>query len=268
MGGRRAGTGCVSDFARSCRCVDCSRSSLPEVANVLRKKCRRGEANIRQSEEALKAIQITISRFVPSIELVDDAFALSQTLDHSVYDCFYLACALPGAKLVTADEKFVTKCRSHGLGAFTLHLNTAHNAFSDDHARAFGVPLNKIEAIARLSEKMQQTFDFLYKSARRSEGGLFQTTSSDAYLPAFDSPEYRRLVDEMDKLTDDELGNLVALGWLGRTYHSVEEWPSFLENASGMVASGRTAHMTYFIPQMPNVARGLIKLRAVDTQRQ
>ncbi len=88
---------------------------VPEVASVFRKKVIRGEMTLAQAEAGLQAIGELISRFVPCAGLASEAWALSQRLGHSVYDCFYLACAVPSAKLFSADIRFVDKCRAAGL---------------------------------------------------------------------------------------------------------------------------------------------------------
>jgi len=241
---------------------------LPEVANVLRRKSRLGEVGLEQAEEALRAVQSAILHFVPSLELVDDAFVLSRTLDHSVYDCFYLACALPAAKLVTADEKFVTKCQASGFGSSVASSVDASVGHRHRPAASVDIDPLKIRTIERLSARMEGTFEHLRASAPTAqESGRFQFVSSEAYRAGFDSPAYLRLASEIEALSDEELGILLALGWLGRSYHRAEEWPLLLASAVKMIAEGRNAYRRYFIAQMPNVARGFAKLQTRDPHR-
>jgi predicted nucleic acid-binding protein len=238
---------------------------VAEAANVLRKKSKFGEISVRQSEEALRAIRLAIPRFVPSLELAEDAIALAQNLDHSVYDCFYLACALPAAILVTADEKFAAECRTHGFASF---VRSPGEIDVEAQISPAGIDHSKIEMIERLSTQMEKTFESLRAGAQASRGSdrtLF--ISSDVYRPVFDSPAYRRLLAEMDKLSNVELATLVALGWLGRSYPDTEEWASLVSNASRMVAEGRDEHKRYFVAQMSTVARGYAKLRASEPPR-
>jgi len=93
---------------------------VPEVASVFRKKVIRSEMTLPQAEAGLSAIGDLFGRFVPCADLAMEAWAFSQRLDHSVYDCFYLACAVPSAKLVSADVRFVEKCRAAGFADFVL----------------------------------------------------------------------------------------------------------------------------------------------------
>jgi predicted nucleic acid-binding protein len=83
---------------------------LVELANGLRKKTRRGEMTANLAYSGLREIW----RFVPQIadlsDLAEPAMALARELDHSVYDCVYLALARRrGATLVTQDQKMVAR---------------------------------------------------------------------------------------------------------------------------------------------------------------
>jgi predicted nucleic acid-binding protein len=88
-----------------------------EVANVLRRKTKQGEIVHEHAALALEQLPGLIRTVVPSVSLLQDAFALAQQLDHSVYDCAYLACArLLDADLLTADERFSGKAARAGHG--------------------------------------------------------------------------------------------------------------------------------------------------------
>lgn len=85
-----------------------------EVANALRTKIARGQFAPDSGAAALEAVQTAIGRFVPDRSLVAGAFSLATRLQHSVYDCLYLACALSqDATMITADARFVDKLASH-----------------------------------------------------------------------------------------------------------------------------------------------------------
>lgn len=76
---------------------------LPELANVFRRKLKQKEILGEQVSQAMFAVRLAIRSFLPSRDLIDDAWQIAQRLDHSVYDCVYLACAIPAGVLVTAD---------------------------------------------------------------------------------------------------------------------------------------------------------------------
>lgn len=81
---------------------------MPECANILWKKTRRGELS---RDEALLAIELLVRadiELVPTRALASAATALSLNLDHPAYDCMYLALAVErGDVFVTADRRFV-----------------------------------------------------------------------------------------------------------------------------------------------------------------
>jgi predicted nucleic acid-binding protein len=85
----------------------CPDLALPEVANVLRRKVRAKDTTQSQAAESLGA-----------------GFALAEKVDHSVYDCMFLALARRevDAVLVTADSVFLKKCAAAGFGDSIRHL--------------------------------------------------------------------------------------------------------------------------------------------------
>jgi predicted nucleic acid-binding protein len=78
---------------------------IAEVTNALWKKLRRREmerADVEQAVTNLLALRID---WVSAEHLIRSAARLAAELDHSVYDCLYLALAvLHGAPLATGDE--------------------------------------------------------------------------------------------------------------------------------------------------------------------
>jgi predicted nucleic acid-binding protein len=105
---------------------------LAETANVLQRKIRVGELQGAQAADALRNLPYFFDDLVSSKKLIDHAFALSQTLDHSVYDCMYLALALWNAdtKLVTSDIKFSGKVKAAGFGEKIWDLSVAVRALA------------------------------------------------------------------------------------------------------------------------------------------
>ncbi|MGV3549149.1 type II toxin-antitoxin system VapC family toxin [Rhizobium sp.] len=100
---------------------------LAETANVLQRKIRGGELQGPQAAVALQNLPYFFDDLVSSKRLIGQAFALSQLLDHSVYDCMYLALTLsePDAKLVTSDIKFLDKAKAAGYGEKISDLSVA-----------------------------------------------------------------------------------------------------------------------------------------------
>lgn len=80
-----------------------------EVANAIRKRVRRGELASAGAGEQLSYLDEVI-RTVEETPFLPRAFELALELDHSVYDCVYLALAeAMGEQMLTADEKFIAK---------------------------------------------------------------------------------------------------------------------------------------------------------------
>lgn len=86
-----------------------------EVANVLCKKVRGGMASTRQAIVSLTELRTAIGHVESTVALSDASLRLAIQLDHSAYDCFYLAMAGDAGELVTADDAFIRKCRAAGV---------------------------------------------------------------------------------------------------------------------------------------------------------
>lgn len=80
---------------------------LIEAGSTFWKKVKRSELLAVHAENHLRVLPNFFQQLVSSAELVADAFRLSMRLQHSLYDCLYLALAVDkGLCLVTADRKF------------------------------------------------------------------------------------------------------------------------------------------------------------------
>jgi predicted nucleic acid-binding protein len=85
-----------------------------EFANALFKKVVAAEIS---EEQAIASIRILpdIVTMLPARALIEPAIKLAFDLRHPVHDCLFLALAMEQrAHLVTADAKFVKRCRASG----------------------------------------------------------------------------------------------------------------------------------------------------------
>jgi predicted nucleic acid-binding protein len=83
---------------------------LLEVANGLRRRQRGGSISPADVTKAIADLPRAFAELLPARGLVEPALKLSQQLEHSVYDCLFLAMGhLRGAPLVTADAAFIAK---------------------------------------------------------------------------------------------------------------------------------------------------------------
>ena len=91
--------------------------AISEVGNALSKRVRRGEIDGARAGEMLSKLG-SILDYVDESPHMERALVLSIELNHSIYDCVYLALAEElSEKLLTADRKFVAK-----LGDLARHV--------------------------------------------------------------------------------------------------------------------------------------------------
>ena len=70
-----------------------------------------------EAERLLESIPSFFETLYRDGQFVKAAMAVSFELDHWIYDCIYLACALDlGAPLLTADRKFWNAAKRAGYG--------------------------------------------------------------------------------------------------------------------------------------------------------
>lgn len=107
---------------RSAEQIVCPDLAFAEAYMAVWKKWRRGELPAEHVERTPSALRRLVTKSVPLAVLFESAAALSRSLDHPIYDCFYLALAererLP---LVTADERMLAAAaRVEGVEARRL----------------------------------------------------------------------------------------------------------------------------------------------------
>ena len=79
---------------------------VPECANILWKKVRRGELSDAEAILAARLLQRAEIELEPTRGLLESAMKLAIALDHPAYDCIYLALAEAlSCAMVTADER-------------------------------------------------------------------------------------------------------------------------------------------------------------------
>jgi predicted nucleic acid-binding protein len=83
---------------------------VPECANILWKKVRRGELSAAEAILAARLLQRAEVELEPMRGLLEPATKLAIALNHPAYDCIYLALAeVLSCALVTADEQLCRK---------------------------------------------------------------------------------------------------------------------------------------------------------------
>lgn len=99
---------------------------FPEVANVIRKKIRRGETLPVAGRLAIRGLMQAGIELHGMRALADMALEIAEALDHSAYDCFYLALAEELAvPFITADDRIKRKLeQSASVDTFNLEIVT------------------------------------------------------------------------------------------------------------------------------------------------
>ncbi len=94
-----------------------------DTLNVLRREYKQGVVRIAQYETAARDLVLYFDKLVPAAQIVVSAVELATKLDHGVYDCAYLACAIQEkTQVITADDVLVRKAAANGLQAHVTLL--------------------------------------------------------------------------------------------------------------------------------------------------
>lgn len=205
---------------------------LIESAQVLWRKSRNGEiADPTTLIERL--IRSRVLRLQPSVGLLLDAVDIAEEVGHPVYDCLYIACARhAGTALVTDDGQLADVVAEHFPAIRALRLRDAA-AIRRIQAAASPLCLEEvrlkelIEAVARLDATVQSVFDAWLSAT----WGVRKPTDDERAL-IDDSVPLRELLRLVDRLTEEERADLLALGWLGRGARGAESWDALLIDAS------------------------------------
>ena len=97
---------------------------MPECANILWKKIRRGEYTIEEAKLAAQILQRAEFEIAPSRMLTEQAVEYSAMLDHAAYDYVYLELARTRElRFVTADTRLVKKLNAAGRGLENLAVS-------------------------------------------------------------------------------------------------------------------------------------------------
>ena len=95
-----------------------------EVLNVLRRKHRQKLVSEPQIIDAGGSILACFSELMQAGVIAGQTLSLSLELNHSIYDCSYLACAMiVGAVVINGDEIFVRKIAKTRHAAYVVSLD-------------------------------------------------------------------------------------------------------------------------------------------------
>jgi predicted nucleic acid-binding protein len=96
---------------------------IAEVADALRKHVRVRDITLSQASTALESLPSWFSEIVPMQALAVPAIAIARRIEHSAYDCIYLALAESrSASLVTADVRLINRLAHTKYKSHVIHL--------------------------------------------------------------------------------------------------------------------------------------------------
>ncbi|MCC6467785.1 MAG: type II toxin-antitoxin system VapC family toxin [Alphaproteobacteria bacterium] len=99
---------------------------VSEICNGAWRLVRVKEMREMQLASIAPALAATFDELFPSMPLAGRALAIARSLDHPVYDCFYLALSeLTDAAVVTADERLLRRIKGTAWKSRARPLGTA-----------------------------------------------------------------------------------------------------------------------------------------------
>ena len=149
--------------------------------------------------------------------------------------CLYLAYAEGAASaLITADRKLANKAAGQLPSADVRHIGAAGVAEAiTAAATALVISREKVEALSDAYDFVAATERHVVASLRgRHDLPPLLTPEKQKLIVA--SPSFRRLVDMISALAQEECVDLLALGWLGAGLLN-GDWRRIFEHASHMV---------------------------------
>ena len=95
---------------------------MAEISNAAWKKWRRGEI-VEDQARLAQGLVASLVELIPSRALAERALQIALSLDHPVYDCFYLAlCEATERQMITADRRLVMRCAGTKFEQFLVGL--------------------------------------------------------------------------------------------------------------------------------------------------
>lgn len=99
---------------------------VAECAQVFWKRAKAGDISGEYADWAIRNLPRWFADFSPAAELAPRALTIARELNHSVYDCVYLALAeREKTKVATADARFLKAAQKGGWGGFVISLRDA-----------------------------------------------------------------------------------------------------------------------------------------------
>jgi predicted nucleic acid-binding protein len=106
----------LAEFLDDCPRIWAPELLIAEAANALGKYVRTRELTVASALERLQAARVLVDAFIPTVDLVEEAFFVSSRNRHPIYDLLYAVLARRrGAVLLTLDRRQATVAQEMGI---------------------------------------------------------------------------------------------------------------------------------------------------------
>ena len=209
---------------------------LAEFANTIWKKVRRKELPEAQPYLEELASLPDIVALYPGTDLIERAARIAFEIDHPIYDCLYLACAeTTDSDLITADRRFADKAVNRLPKARVRYIRAPGVAdWIETAATSLVIERDKVEMLIAAYDVFARTERSVLDTLSNETEGPLILNDKDQEL-FLNSPSYRRLLDSISELNDEEHIDLLALGWFGAK--CFPSWRRSVEHAERMAAN-------------------------------
>ena len=171
---------------------------VTEVANIAWKKFLRNEITHDQARAIPLEAYSYLAACHPSIYLLDQALEIAIALNHPIYDCIYLACAIErNALFITADKRFFGRVQETEFAENTIFLGDWPTSTA------------KVQSIRRIKEIVE----------RLSKTDHIVISNIETFLAEnqgkWPSPIWGTLFRYLDELPQHDLIDIYAICLLG-----------------------------------------------------
>ena len=186
---------------------------IVEVTNVAWKEAIRKNITAEQAHGIATQIVRSPVHFVPISTLHEQALKIALAVNHSVYDCLYLACAEQiGAYLITADKSLSNKTRSTTYANFVRVLGE-QGLEKPESPIAMHLSVLKLRSIIDAAEAFRLAQENVLRSLALPPSKAWARAKASAL--AYDSPGFYKLRRHFQSLSENELIDVLALEHIG-----------------------------------------------------
>lgn len=227
--------------------------ALCEVTNVLWRNVRKGLIIEEQMVQAIQALPTMFDRLIPSTILLSNAVQLAKELEHSVYDCLFLAAAEQDKdyKVVSADKKFISKVNDH---------------YGDERVIGLAQIFPSVQKLRSYYSHLEEVADRFFETLDGVKDKIIEGKEQPFFnvselKPAFNSPAMKNLEILILSRPIYELQCIMAVCWLGQ--HKDIDFRTHLTHAHARLVK-IDDDMNYFISKLQLFKEGIQTLETLN----